>query len=224
MTTTRLALVTGASRGIGAAIAAALAADGCTVLSPGRSDLDLLDRASVDAWLTAHQHLPFEVLVNNAGINEIATIDQLSDDGWDRMLATNLEAPFRLARGLLPGMWQRRSGRVVNLASIWAQVGREGRGGYAAAKAGLVGLTRVMALESAPHGVLVNAVLPGFVGTELTHRNNPPEVLATITARIPLGRLADPAEIATAIAWLCSPANTYLTGQAITIDGGYTIP
>jgi NAD(P)-dependent dehydrogenase (short-subunit alcohol dehydrogenase family) len=217
----RKALVTGGSRGIGSAIVGALRGAGMEVLAPPRSELDLLEPASVDRFLEAHRDAGISVLVNNAGINPIEALEEISAENWTRSLQVNLNAPFRLIQGLSPGMKADGWGRIVNISSIWAVVSKEKRISYSAAKSALTGLTRTSAVELAPHGVLVNAVCPGFVETDLTRANNPPEVLETIRQTIPLGRLAQPEEIARLVAFLCSGQNTYITGQSIVIDGGF---
>lgn len=217
----RTALVTGASRGIGAAVAARFAALGAAVLAPPRAELDLNEADSIAAYLERLE-TPVDILVNNAGVNWPQPLTELDDDRLDETLRVNLAAPARLARGLAPGMAERGYGRIVNVSSVWALVFREGRAAYAASKAGLVGLTRTMALELAPTGVLVNAVAPGYVATDLTRRNNSPAQLAEIEAQIPLGRLAEPQEIAELIAFLCSARNSYISGQLLVCDGGFT--
>jgi 3-oxoacyl-[acyl-carrier protein] reductase len=220
----RTALVTGASRGIGAAIAAELARGGCAVLAPARAELDLADPGSIQRWLAGPgAGAAIDVLVNNAGINELGRVDQLRDDALERMLQVNLAGPFALLRGLLPGMRQRGWGRVVNISSVWANLAREGRGGYSATKGALEGLTRVAAVEGAKQGVLVNAVAPGFIATELTFKNMPPQDIKDFEARIPLGRLGAPEEVARAVRWLCSEENSYMTGQVLVLDGGFSI-
>lgn len=216
------ALVTGGSRGIGAEIAIALRRDGVDVIAPSRSELDLLDPASIDDYIESHRDDGIDILINNAGINPIAALGDVSADDWARTMQVNLTAPFRLIQGFSPGMKSAGWGRVVNISSIWAVAAKGGRAPYSAAKSGLIGLTRTTALELAPHGVLVNAVCPGYVETELTRANNPPEQLAVIRGTIPLGRLAQPEEIARFVAFLSSADNTYLVGQSLVIDGGFT--
>jgi NAD(P)-dependent dehydrogenase (short-subunit alcohol dehydrogenase family) len=214
-------MVTGASRGIGAAVAARLALDGFSVLAPSRQELDLASEASIDLWL-ARLETPVDVLVNNAGLNFLGRAAEISNSKMSEMLGVNLVAPLRLSAAIASGMKERRTGRIVNLASIWALVSRERRVAYSAAKAGLVGLTRALAVELAPAGILVNAVAPGYVNTDMTRRNNSPEEIEAIHKQIPLGRMAEPGEIAEVVAFLCSEKNTYLTGQLITVDGGFT--
>ncbi len=217
----RTALVTGAARGIGAAIAHALRQQDVRVLDAGRDVLDLSDSASVTAWLGRHGG-DVDILVNNAGINVLNEIEAITPDDWQEMVQVNLTAPLQLLQGVSPGMRARGWGRVVNISSIFGVVTRERRGAYSVVKAGLNGLTRTAAVELAPFGVLVNSVCPGYVGTDLTRQNNSPADLEKIEATIPLGRLAEPDEIARFVAWLCSEANTYLTGQTILVDGGFT--
>jgi NAD(P)-dependent dehydrogenase (short-subunit alcohol dehydrogenase family) len=218
----RRALVTGGARGIGAAIADALRSQGIEVIAPSRQELDLGDRASVSAFLDDPSSQNMDILVNNAGINFLNEIDRIADQDWDEMLRVNVTAPMELIRGFSPAMKYRRWGRIVNISSIFSLVTRAKRGAYSAAKSGLNGLTRTAAVELAPHGILVNAVCPGYVETELTYQNNSPEQLAAIAETIPARRLAQPEEIANLVAFLCSEKNTYLTGQTITIDGGFT--
>ncbi|HEX9050200.1 MAG TPA: SDR family oxidoreductase [Anaeromyxobacter sp.] len=217
----RRALVTGAGRGIGRAIADAFRERGATVLAPPRSELDLLSNASIDAWCAALD-APVDVLVNDAGVNPLGSAEEFTDADLAATLQVNLVAPMRLARALTPAMARRRWGRVVNVSSIWSGVAKPRRFVYASTKAGLNGMTRALAVELAGSGVLVNAVAPGFVNTELTARNNSPEELARIAEAIPVGRLAEPGEIAEVVAFLCSARNGYLTGQTIFVDGGFT--
>ena len=216
----RTALITGASRGIGAAIAARLQADGLVVLSPSSEALDLSSTVSIDTYLSQLTD-PIDILVNNAGINRLGSIDEISGKDFEEVIQINLLGHFQLTQGLVKGMKARRYGRIVNISSIWSLVSRERRVTYSAAKAGLNGLTRALALELAPYHILVNAVAPGYINTELTKKNNPPEALERIAGEIPVGRLGEPSEIAECVAFLCSPKNSYMTGQVIVLDGGY---
>ncbi len=219
-----MALVTGGSRGIGRAIVDALRARGMVVHAPGRDRLDLADSTSIKRWCDGASDFAIDILINNAGINELRSMSELDDAAWAAMEQINLRAPLALMRAHLPGMQSRGWGRVVNIASIWAHVAKERRGGYAATKAAIIAATQVAALEYAAHGVLVNAISPGFTATELTRKNNSPMELQAICAKIPIGRLAEPTEIANAVAWLASEENSYITGQTILVDGGYTLP
>jgi 3-oxoacyl-[acyl-carrier protein] reductase len=216
----KTALVTGASRGLGKVIAEQLVKNGMRVLTPNRQQLDMLANISIDQYLASLTE-PIDVLVNNAGINRISPT-AFSDPDLEDTLQVNLIGPMRLARGLIPGMIQRRYGRIVNISSIWSIVAKPGRITYAVSKAGLNGYTRSLAVELAPYNILVNAVAPGYVNTELTRQNNTEQELQLICATIPVKRLAEPIEIARLVSFLCSEENSYLTGQCLVIDGGYS--
>lgn len=216
----RRALVTGAGRGIGRAIADAFREQGAIVLAPGRDELDLLSDGSIDRYCAALGAV--DVLVNNAGINPLGSAAEFTDADLAATVQVNLVAPMRLARALTPGMVRRGFGRVVNVSSIWSGVAKARRFVYASTKAGINGMTRALAVELAGSGVLVNAVAPGYVNTELTAQNNSPEELARIAETIPVRRLAEPREIAEVVAFLCSARNGYLTGQTLFVDGGFT--
>ena len=219
--TARTALVTGAARGIGAAIAGALREQGADVLTPSRAALDLADPASLASWLGQHGG-GIDIVVNNAGINVLNDIEAIMPEDWQQMFQINLTAPLQVIQGVTPGMKQRGWGRIVNISSIFSVVTKERRGAYSMVKSGLNGLTRTAAVELAPHGILVNSVCPGYVATDLTRQNNSPADLERIAASVPAGRLAEPDEIARFVAWLCSDENTYLTGQTLLVDGGFT--
>jgi NAD(P)-dependent dehydrogenase (short-subunit alcohol dehydrogenase family) len=214
------ALITGASRGIGAAIAARLQGEGIRVLSPLSKALDLSSSVSIDRYLSTLTQ-PIDILINNAGINRLGSIDEISSTDFEDVIQINLLGHFRLTQGLVKGMKARRYGRIVNISSIWSLVSRERRMAYSATKAAINGLTRAQALELAPYNILVNALAPGYVNTDLTKKNNTSAELEAIATQIPLGRLAEPSEIAECVAFLCSPKNSYITGQVIAIDGGY---
>jgi 3-oxoacyl-[acyl-carrier protein] reductase len=218
----RTALVTGARRGIGATIAARLARDGFNVLAPTRQELDLARPEAIDRFIEQRQADGVDVLVNNAGINVLQPLEQVDDATWATVVQVNVRAPFRLIQGFAGGMKSRGWGRIVNMSSIFSLVTKERRSSYSAVKSALNGLTRTAAVELGRHGVLVNAVCPGYVDTDLTRQNNSPADLERIRATIPVGRLAQPEEIAAFVAFLCSEENTYITGQTLVIDGGFT--
>ena len=216
----RVALVTGASRGIGAAIAAVLTREGVQVLAPSRAEMDLSDPESIAHYVGTIEG-PIDILVNNAGINFLAGLDELDSATLNATLQINLVAPLQLTRLVAERMRANRYGRIVNLSSIWSIVSKERRVAYAASKSAINGITRTLALELGPHGVLVNAIAPGYINTELTRQNNSPEQIRAISDNIPLQRLAEPAEIAEMAAFLCSEKNSYMTGQVLVVDGGY---
>ena len=217
----RNVLITGGSRGIGAAIAARFAADGHRVVTPSREQLDLNNLDSLPEFLRL-QETPFDILVNNAGINFLNELPNVQLADWEMMLRVNLTSPLLLTQAVSVGMKAKGWGRIVNLSSIFSLVTKEGRAAYSASKSALNGLTRSAAVELAPHGILVNALCPGYVETEMTHLNNSLEQIQAIATEIPLGRLASPDEIARCVAFLGSEENSYLTGQVIVADGGFT--
>lgn len=216
-------LITGAARGIGAAIASIYEDAGWQVVTPSRTELDLSDPISVDAFCAAMSDESIDVLVNNAGENVIGTMETLDPGVLRRMFETNLLSVWTLVRHFGRSMARREWGRIVNVASVYGIKSRRGRGAYTASKAGLIGLTKTMAIEYGRQNVLANAVAPGFVDTELTHKNNSPDQIAALCEQVPLGRLASTMEIARLVYWLGSDQNTYVTGQTIAIDGGFLI-
>lgn len=179
-----------------------------------------MDTDSIEGYLEALSE-PVDILVNNAGFNQIVPLEELSFLKLSETLRVNLQGPVLLVSHLATGMKQRGSGRIVNLSSIWSMVSKEGRGAYSAAKAAINGITRTMAIELGRYNILVNAVAPGYISTDLTRQNNSEAQLEEIARAIPLGRLGEPEEIAELVSFLCSDRNSYITGQVITIDGGY---
>lgn len=227
-------LVTGGTRGVGVAIARDLRNAGMRVWVTGTSPeghapagcrylaCDFTETAQVENLCRTASKLGFDVLVNNAGINKIGPIEGYDPADFERILRVNLDAAFRLCRAVMPGMRRKRFGRVLNVTSVFGVVSREGRAAYSASKFGLFGMTRALALEYAPHGVLVNALAPGFVETDMTRSILGAKGMKEMAARVPMKRLAQPGEIARAARFLVGPDNTYLTGQQIVVDGGYT--
>jgi 3-oxoacyl-[acyl-carrier protein] reductase len=218
----RTALVTGASRGIGAAIADSLQSRNWHVLRPARAELDLASADSVRIYCEQLAQQKVDALVNNAGVNHLASLAEISECHWDEMLRVNLTSTRMLMQAVAPGMASRGWGRIVNISSIFSLVTRSRRAAYSATKAALNALTRAAAVELGPRGILVNALCPGYVETDMTKKNNTPAELAVIAGSIPLGRLALPSEIVSVAAFLCSDEVSYLTGQTIVVDGGFT--
>ncbi|MGB7219212.1 MAG: SDR family oxidoreductase [Vicinamibacterales bacterium] len=217
----RIALVTGASRGIGRAIADELAGQGHAVLRPSRQELDLRDPVSIHAYCSKLTD-DVDILVNNAGINPLLHISDLKAETIHEVLQVNLVSAMLLTSRLAPPMADRGWGRIVSVSSIWSVRGREKRAMYAASKAGLDAFTRVAAVEFGPRGVLTNAVAPGFIDTELTRANLSPDELAAVGRAIPVGALGSVESIARVVGFLASAANGYVNGHVMVADGGFT--
>jgi 3-oxoacyl-[acyl-carrier protein] reductase len=217
----RRAFVTGGSRGIGAAMAGELSRKGFEVWSPGRAELDLGDPSSIERFVRA-QEGNVDVLINNAGINFLKAMPELDSTTWGQMQQVNLAAPLRLIQWVTPFMRAQKWGRILNISSIFSLVTKERRCAYSMTKAAINALTRSAAVELGPDGILVNALCPGYVETEMTSRNNSPAELERIRGTIPLRRLALPVELARVAGFLCSEENNYITGQAVVADGGFT--
>lgn len=245
--TGKIALVTGGARGLGRTIATALAEAGADVAIAGRSVEAADEAAAAIAAGTGRRARPFgaditklddverlvssvesglgpiDILVNNAGVNIRGPINQLTEADWDTVLDTNLKGPFLCARAVGPGMVSRRWGRVINLGSVLGVIALAGRAPYAASKAGIINLTRVLALEWAGTGVTANAICPGAFGTEMNRQLlNDPVKYQEFVSRIPMGRLGEVDELAGAAVFLASPAASYVTGSALFVDGGWT--
>lgn len=228
------ALVTGGTRGIGWATALALRADGFEVVVTGRSPgtqvpagcgylaCDFSDLQAAESFAADAARMEFSVLVNNAGINQIGCVADYDLNDFLKIQQVNIVAPFLLCRAVVPGMQKRKFGRIVNVSSIFGVVSRPGRAAYSTSKFALIGLTRALALEVAKDNVLVNAIAPGVIDTEMTRGILGEKGIAEIVKKIPMGRLAKADEIARVIQFLASEENTYLTGQTIIVDGGYT--
>jgi len=242
MESTRVVIVTGASRGIGQAIArafaragervvgtatsaggaAAIAAD-LETIGPGHLGLalDVADPASLDAFNSALQTAGLQpgVLVNNAGITRDNLLMRMKDDEWQSVLDTNLTGLFRVVRPALRAMMKARWGRIINLSSVVARMGNAGQTNYVASKAGIEGFTRSLAQELASRNITVNAVAPGFIGTDMTAALNETQT-AQMLERIPLARMGDADEVAHAVSFLASAGAGYVTGATIPVNGG----
>jgi 3-oxoacyl-[acyl-carrier protein] reductase len=242
MAETRIALVTGASRGIGRSIAEALGTAGLTVVGTATTDrgaevitahfaevgiagrgmaLDVGDAASVESVVKAVGEAfgPVTVLVNNAGITRDNLLMRMKDDEWDSVINTNLTSLYRVCKACLRGMTKARWGRIVNIASVVGSSGNPGQTNYSAAKAGMLGFTKSLAREVGSRGITVNAVAPGFIDTDMT-RELPEAQKEALLTGIPLARLGDPGEIAAAVAFLASDAAGYITGETLHVNGG----
>jgi 3-oxoacyl-[acyl-carrier protein] reductase len=238
----KVALVTGASQGIGEAIAARFARDGATTLCAARSAEKLsalvsriasdggtaesvpLDVASADSIASAmkallEKHGRLDILVNNAGITEDNLILRMSRESWDRVLATNLTGAFLLSQAAVKAMVRNRFGRIINVASVVGLMGNAGQANYASAKAGLVGLTKSLAREVGSRSITVNAVAPGYIATAMTDKMTDAAKEA-LSAQIPLQRLGSPEDIAAAVAFLASDEASYVTGHVLNVSGG----
>jgi len=220
---TRRVFITGGSRGIGHAIAQKLTDEGCEIIKPTSKELDLSDVQSVEAFLKNHSTLEADVLINNAGENKIKSMDELTFADWMRIQNVNMNSVFLLTQFFGKKMSLKKSGHILNIASIYSFLGRPGRAAYATSKSALNGFTRVCALEYGPSNVIVNSMSPGFVDTELTRKNNSIEVIKQLESQTALKRMASTQEIAEFANFLVSPKNSYITGQNLVIDGGFSI-
>jgi len=239
-----IALVTGATRGIGAAIADRLARDGARVIGTattaegaarisatlsalgGRGAvLDVVKPDSIEAVLEdiEAKEGAVGILCNNAGITRDTLLLRMKEEDWDAVLDTNLASVFRLSKAVLRGMMKARKGRIVSITSVVGLTGNPGQANYAAAKAGILGFTKSLAREVGSRGITVNAIAPGFIDTDMT-RALAEAQRAALTTQIPLGRLGQPADIAAAVAFLCSPDAAYITGETLHVNGGMYMP
>ena len=238
----KVALVTGGTRGIGKSIVDQFLSAGANVIATGTNpitieklnqeneniylkyvQLNLNDSENVKSFIkNTLASESVDILINNAGINIVADATEISDDDFQEIQKINVHGPFLLAQAFGKKMIEKKWGRIVNIASIWSIVTRPGRLSYSTSKMALLGINKTLAIEWAKHNVLVNCVSPGFTLTELTATTNTKEELKIIENKIPQNRMAMPEEIANGVLFLSSQLNSYMTGQNITIDGGYT--
>jgi len=240
--TDKVALVTGASRGLGKAIALALAAEGASIAAVARSEealqdtlgairaadgvaepfaLDVADGEAAEAAVEkiAARFGRIDILVNNAGVTRDGLLMRMSGEAWDTVIDTNLKGAFHLAKPVGRLMVRQRTGRIVNISSVIGLMGNAGQANYAASKAGLIGFSKSVAREFASRGITCNVVCPGFIETDMT-RDLGEDMRKKLLERIPLQRLGQPDDVAGAVVFLCSPAGSYITGQILTVDGG----
>lgn len=213
-------LLTGASRGIGKAIYDELKND-YEVIAPTKEELNLEDIESINNFIR-NCSTNFDILINNAGINIIKEIDSILDEDIEKINTTNLVAPLKLIQFASKGMKENKNGKIINISSIWGIRSKEKRTLYSGTKFGLIGITKALARELGEYNILVNAICPGFTATDLTMQSLNKEELEDLQNQIPLKRLASPNEIAKTIKFLISDENSYITGQSIIIDGGFT--
>lgn len=242
MLTGQIALITGASRGIGAAIALALGEQGAIVIGTATSEggassitstftnakikgegmaLDVNDAAQVEATLksVSEKYGDVSILVNNAGITRDTLLMRMKDEDWDAVISTNLTSVFRMSQAVLRPMMKARTGRIISISSVVGHMGNAGQANYAAAKAGMTGFTKSLAAEVGSRGITVNCVAPGFIDTDMTAELSE-EITNKMLARIPAGRLGNVKEIAATVAFLASPSAAYITGETIHVNGG----
>jgi 3-oxoacyl-[acyl-carrier protein] reductase len=237
----KVAIVTGASRGIGRDVALMLAARGAHVIAAARGDhaadtvsaiaaaggraeagsLDVTDSAAVDALVTGalERHGRIDILVNNAGIARDQLLMRMKRDDWDQVIATNLTAAFACTQAVIKPMIKQRAGRIISISSVVGQVGNAGQSNYAASKAGLIGFSKALAREVASRGITVNVVAPGLIETDMTKAITG-KAQVDWTAQIPLGRLGTAADVAAAVCFLASDEASYITGQVLAVNGG----
>ena len=239
-----IALVTGASRGIGAAIADTLAANGATVIGTATTEagasaigerlqtqggvgraLNVTDSAAVETLLDAiaKEFGPISILVNNAGITRDQLLMRMKDDDWQTIIDTNLTSVYRTSKAVMRGMMKARKGRIINIASVIGLTGNPGQSNYAAAKAGIIAFSKSLAREIGSRGITVNVVAPGFIDTDMT-KALPEETRTALLGQIALGRLGAPDDIAQAVLFLASPAAAYVTGETLHVNGGMYMP
>ncbi|MGN6706633.1 MAG: 3-oxoacyl-ACP reductase FabG [Rhodanobacter sp.] len=239
-----IALVTGASRGIGAAIADELASMGATVIGTATSEsgaaaigerlaahggqgrvLNVTDGAAVEALVDtiAKEFGPVSILVNNAGITRDQLLMRMKDEDWQAIIDTNLTSVYRTSKAVMRGMMKARKGRIISIASVIGLTGNPGQANYAAAKAGIIAFSKSLAREIGTRGITVNVVAPGFIDTDMT-RALPEETRHALLGQIALGRLGEAGDIAKAVGFLASPAASYITGETLHVNGGMYMP
>ena len=230
----RLAVVTGGTRGLGWALAERLRDDGARVIATGTKPdgvvpegceydaVDFTDAAATDDFCAGLATAAPQILINNAGIGVVLPHDKITVADFERIHRINLVAPTLTCGAVIPGMRAAGWGRIVNITSVWGLLGRDGRGPYAATKAGLDGLAACLAAEVAADDILINGVASGYIESDLLRDIHGAEGLRRLSETVPLKRLAKPSEIAAFAVWLAGPENTYITGQNLVIDGGFS--
>ena len=218
---TKTALITGTSRGIGSSIKEILQNDDIKILSPSRNELDLSSSESINKFLSEISE-DIDIIVNNAGILKVGKAEEFSVKDFQDILQVNVLAPFQIISGIVGGMKRKKFGRIVNISSIWGEKSKSGRSIYSTSKAALNALTRSFAVEFAEHNILVNSIAPGYIETDMMKQCNSEKELDIIKNSIPMKRFGKKTEISELVKFLCSEKNSYITGQILTIDGGFT--
>lgn len=218
---TKTALITGTSRGIGSSIKEILQNDEIKILSPSRNELDLSSSESINKFLSEISE-DIDIIVNNAGILKVGKAEEFSIKDFQDILQVNVLAPFQIISGIVGGMKRKKFGRIVNISSIWGEKSKSGRSLYSTSKAALNALTRSFAVEFAEHNILVNSIAPGYIETDMMKQYNSEKELDIIKNSIPMKRFGKKTEISELVKFLCSEKNSYITGQILTIDGGFT--
>ena len=218
---TKTALITGTSRGIGSSIKEILQNDEIKILSPSRNELDLSSSESISKFLSEISE-DIDIIVNNAGILKVGKAEEFSIKDFQDILQVNVLAPFQIISGIVGGMKRKKFGRIVNISSIWGEKSKSGRSIYSTSKAALNALTRSFAVEFAEHNILVNSIAPGYIETDMMKQYNSEKELDIIKNSIPMKRFGKKTEISELVKFLCSEKNSYITGQILTIDGGFT--
>tara|TARA_Y100001949_G_C15986794_1_gene331012 strand:- start:120 stop:788 length:669 start_codon:yes stop_codon:yes gene_type:complete len=217
---TKTALITGTSRGIGSSIKEILQNDEIKILSPSRNELDLSSSESINKFLSEISE-DIDIIVNNAGILKVGKAEEFSVKDFQDILQVNVLAPFQIISGIVGGMKRKKFGRIVNISSIWGEKSKSGRSLYSTSKAALNALTRSFAVEFAEHNILVNSIAPGYIETDMMKQYNSEKELDIIKNSIPMKRFGKKTEISELVKFLCSEKNSYITGQILTIDGGF---
>ena len=230
----KLAIVTGGTRGIGQAIALELQNKGAEVLITGTQSnfspknkfryfgVDFSDRQATLEFVAMLREVEPDILINNAGINKIMAFDEIPLEDFDKVQQINQYAPFLLCQAVIPKMKEKAWGRIVNICSIWGKISKEYRASYSTSKFALDGMTSALSAEVSQYGILANCVSPGFIDTELTRSVLGENGINKLLSQVPVGRMGSVEEIAKFVVWLSSKENTYITGQNIAIDGGFT--
>ncbi|MGN1125691.1 MAG: SDR family NAD(P)-dependent oxidoreductase [Candidatus Gastranaerophilaceae bacterium] len=214
------ALITGASRGIGKSIKDLFVEKGIEIYAPSRLEMDLKSNNSIKQYIESIDGV--DILVNCAGINDLASIDEMTEENLQETLQVNLISQTMLIKYVTPYMKKQKYGKIVNFASIWCDFSKERRIMYSIAKAGVKGLTTATAVELSKYNILCNAIAPGFINTEMTSKNNTPEQVKILEEALPIKRMGEPREIAEFVYFLTSEKNSFMTGQTVFVDGGFS--